>query len=240
MAICKKQNGFTLVELAIALMVIGLLIGGVLKGQELINNARITRLVKDVNDYDTAVMIFRNTYGGLPGDLRKPSRVPNCDTAPCNSMANVGNGIYNHTTKWITFWLHLQNAGLISNIDYTDSHFEASPRNVLNGHYSMNYTVSGNPYPAGADSAKNRLYIRHPQTLPSNASGYYMLPNIARQIDEKMDDGKPMTGSVLYQHRSLHGFQLNDGPCVDGTDESGGYPTTYSQCSTTYILPGVQ
>ncbi|MEJ0009639.1 MAG: prepilin-type N-terminal cleavage/methylation domain-containing protein [Alphaproteobacteria bacterium] len=64
------QRGFTLVELAIVLVIIGLLVGGGLVGQDLIKSAQINATVSDLQSYTDAAMTFRDKYGGIPGDLR--------------------------------------------------------------------------------------------------------------------------------------------------------------------------
>lgn len=119
-----KQNGFTLVELAIALMVIGLLIGGVLKGQELIENARVTTTIRQIKAYDTAAMIFYSTYGGLPGDIRRPNRIPNC-TGFCATAGDGDRliGFYNRFHEQHNFFPHLTKAGMINGPDGGDSSF---------------------------------------------------------------------------------------------------------------------
>lgn len=77
---CKNQNGFTLVELAIVMTIIGLLIGGILKGQELMQNARVTATVAQVKSYESATFTFIDKYSALPGDLVTASeRLPGCD-----------------------------------------------------------------------------------------------------------------------------------------------------------------
>jgi prepilin-type N-terminal cleavage/methylation domain-containing protein len=75
--VCKKQAGFTLVELAIVMIIIGLLIGGVLKGQELIGNAQVTSTIAQMKAIDAATTTFRDIYSATPGDL-PAARLPNC------------------------------------------------------------------------------------------------------------------------------------------------------------------
>ncbi|MFL6658177.1 MAG: prepilin-type N-terminal cleavage/methylation domain-containing protein [Massilia sp.] len=66
--ILRKQAGFTLVEIAIVLVIIGLLLGGVLKGQEMIENARIKSVVGDMNGVAAAYNSYLDRYHALPGD----------------------------------------------------------------------------------------------------------------------------------------------------------------------------
>src|SRR5450759_70145 len=63
-----KQAGFTLVEIAIVLVIIGLLLGGILKGQEMITQAKIKNVVNDFNGITAAVNSYRDRYRALPGD----------------------------------------------------------------------------------------------------------------------------------------------------------------------------
>lgn len=67
-AIQRKQSGFTLVEIAIVMVIIGLLLGGVLKGQEMIENARIKAVVNDMNGVSAAYNSYFDRYRALPGD----------------------------------------------------------------------------------------------------------------------------------------------------------------------------
>ena len=87
-----NQKGFTLVELAIVMTIIGLLIGGILKGQELMENARVTSTIAQVRSYEAATTTFRDTYSAMPGDMVNASaRIPNC-TAACNPRADAAQG----------------------------------------------------------------------------------------------------------------------------------------------------
>ncbi len=75
----NSQSGFTLVEIAIVLIIIGLLIGGIIKGQAMIKNAKVKRLVGDVDGMRAAVLTYQDKFGMLPGDENDPN-TPTGDT----------------------------------------------------------------------------------------------------------------------------------------------------------------
>lgn len=99
----QTQKGFTLVELAIVMTIIGLLIGGILKGQELLNNARVTATIAQVRAFEAATTTFRDKYDALPGDLVNASaRVPGC-AAACNNGSTT-NGSSGDGSVGLTNW----------------------------------------------------------------------------------------------------------------------------------------
>lgn len=90
----KNQKGFTLVEIAIVLVIVGLLIGGILQGRSMIKNAKVKRLVNDIESIKAAVMTYQDRYGMLPGDENDP----NAPTGDANNGNN--NGLLNETDGW--------------------------------------------------------------------------------------------------------------------------------------------
>ncbi|MEZ0261270.1 MAG: type II secretion system protein [Alphaproteobacteria bacterium] len=106
----NTQKGFTLVELAIVMTIIGLLIGGILKGQELMENARVTSTVAQVKSYSAAVTSFKDMYQSYPGDMPGAGTrlvgCPGASGASCNPVTgagNAGNNIIGLTT-WSAAW----------------------------------------------------------------------------------------------------------------------------------------
>ena len=130
----SKEKGFSLVELSIVLVVLGLLVGGVLTGRNLIRAAEIRSISADLNSYRIATYAFVDQYQALPGDLTNAVRYwgaaaggtadgvdaacaalthtsPAIGTETCNGN---GNGQIAASYEMMRFWQHLSNAGLIT------------------------------------------------------------------------------------------------------------------------------
>ncbi len=88
----KNQKGFTLIEIAIVLVIIGLLIGGVLKGQSMIQNAKVKRLVNDVDGLKAAALTFQDRYGMLPGDENGAGPTGDAHNGNNNGLFDQNNG----------------------------------------------------------------------------------------------------------------------------------------------------
>src|SRR5512142_2289648 len=88
-----KQQGFTLIEIAIVLVIIGLLLGGVLKGQELITSARVRNLISHQDGIKAAYLGFVDRYRALPGDYAlATTNITGVSTAACSGGNGNGNG----------------------------------------------------------------------------------------------------------------------------------------------------
>ncbi len=136
----NSARGFTLVEIAVVVTIIGLIAGSIIKGQEMIRNSRATATIAQIESYNTAVIAFRDTYGQLPGDMPQAStRIPGCNQNCEPNKVSAGNQIIGDITwasAWIPqaganvylpamsaadetilFWSHLTMAGLITGVN---------------------------------------------------------------------------------------------------------------------------
>jgi len=119
--------GFTLIELSIVLVIIALVVGGVLVGQDLILAAKIRQFGSQIEEYQTALFTFRGKYNALPGDMPNATSFWPAVSNGCTDQQGTGletcngngNGIVgdvlnsNENYEIFRFWQHLSNAGLI-------------------------------------------------------------------------------------------------------------------------------
>jgi prepilin-type N-terminal cleavage/methylation domain-containing protein len=213
----KKQPGFTLVEIAIVLVIIGLLLGGVLKGQELVNSAKVKNLVNDFRSISSFIHAYQDRFRALPGDDRSVSTHLSGGTkATTPSEAQVGNARINgdwnsdrRTDESFLFWQHVRLAGLatgtsdIASDDYLPRNAEGG-RIGVTGEAILTSPPATTPYPASFYVCSQGILGRH-----------------ARQIDITIDDGNTQTGSV----RAITDNSTKTGNAVQVTadDDAGLY-----------------
>ena len=179
-----KQKGFTLVEIAIVLVIVGLLIGGVLKGQEMITNAKLKRIESDNAGLAAAMFSYQDRYLQLPGD---DSDALGRFTAYTLATANGnGDGVIGLGTDWdapvavwvagtqetLKFFGHLRAAGLVPGSP-TDS---TRPTNAYGGQIGIQ---------------DGSLLISGHVTIFGAIDG-----PIARIIETRLDDALPATGRI--------------------------------------------
>ena len=214
------NSGFTLVELSIVLVIIGLLVGGILKSQELIQNTRVKRFVTDVNAYETAMLTFSDIYRSLPGDIKNPGRsIPGCAALiHCSSSGGNGNGFIGSTeimswgdldqsglnTEPTQFWMHLKQADLVSGLTGEPSQEwgKAYPASPLGGGFQV-VRITSNEFVRTNSfvEAHGHYLILRPKTTGSAqvlAPGDGSLNAVtAEKIDRIIDDGMPLKGKVI-------------------------------------------
>lgn len=208
-----KEAGFTLVELAIVLVIIGLIIGGVLVGQDLIKAAEIRSTTADIERYNAAANTFRNKYNGLPGDLRA-SRAEQSGMEDRTGAAGHGdgNGLIegcavgspNLGCETALFWTDLTRAQLISSAfdEATDAEVTAAtvdaiadylPSAPLRDSAFVSIFPQGGRNYYGLASFSGVAAGVHTFANPGVQA---LSPLEASQIDDKMDDGAPLSGIV--------------------------------------------
>ncbi len=201
----RSEQGFTLVELAIVMIIIGLLIGGILKGQELIANARIASTVAQVKGIDAATTTFRDKYAAMPGDMSTASTrlPPSCAGAAC---AN-GDGdtrveetpLTLPTTEGRDFFPHLAAADLLGGItlDGSGGWGDRYPGASVTGGFWPGYHVGGALGNNANAPAGHYLSLVLVANAAPTATTTALTPNQAQRIDTKLDDGVSDSGSVF-------------------------------------------
>lgn len=182
----SKQSGFTLVELAIVLVIIGLLLGGVLKGQEMIENGKIKNVKNDMQGMTAAFYAYRDRYNALPGDDTKATA--RWTAAAPTALNGNGNGVITTPAGWAAcpatiateeycaFIQDLRLAGLINGT--------ANPADPMNAYGGA---IRVNPNTVSGDTAS---------ALGLNICFTRLSAKAAESVDIFFDDGNPATGSV--------------------------------------------
>lgn len=157
-ASCVIKKSFTLVEIAIVLVIIGLLIGWVLKGQEMITNARISKVENDFKGISAAILSYQDRYGVLPGDdpaasTRFPGTWTAADNGNGNGTVQGGWNSTNNTQESRKVWKHLRGAGFIKGpVDATAGSYQ-QPAHAFGGLVGFEqglYGISGHVVVFGA------------------------------------------------------------------------------------------
>lgn len=189
----RNQKGFTLVEIAIVLVIIGLLLGGVLKGQELIENGKVKRAANDMNGVVAAYHSYTDRYNRLPGDDGPTLAILQARGGSWANITQTGNnnGVITSTAAntWDggnesdNFWQHLKAAGFI-NGNPADAGANAIIRNPFGGLMGLTNAAIMASGGAGTELSGNKVCL-------SQVPG-----KLATTLDNQLDDGLPNTGSL--------------------------------------------
>lgn len=243
-----KSHGFSLVELSIVLVILGLLTGGILSGQNLIRAAELRSVTSEYQHYQIAVRSFHNKYMALPGDMKNATSfwgTATCPTAVGTGTATCdgnGNGSINTAPaadrfgEMYTFWQHLANAGLIEG-SYTGMSGSGSSIYVhipgINSPRSRISNSGWNVEALGNFAGNPNLFAYnygHNMALGAAVADFWskgdnISPQEAWNIDSKVDDGKPGTGKVFVKNWDI---------CTDAA--SNGSVTPSDRINAQYLL----
>jgi prepilin-type N-terminal cleavage/methylation domain-containing protein len=215
-------KGFTLVELSIVLLIIGLIIGGITAGSSLIKQASLRSVISEQRSFSVAINNFLIAYGSLPGDIKNASSFwPSCDATPANCNGNGDGTIYFNftasTNESYRAWQHLSLAGIIQG-SYTGvggpPSYQCYPSTVV----PLSKFGSNNGYFFDNAGTYNVVI-----TLGGVASGIEcnsssISPADAYNIDTKIDDGIPNTGVIQVYGGLNSGGSPWDSNCSSGSN----------------------
>lgn len=172
----KSQQGFTLVEIAIVLVIIGLLLGGVLGGQQLIASAKVKSQIQQIQEIAASINTYQDKFGVLPGD--DPNATTNTGVATLTN--GNGNGAFSGVEGNQRIWEHLEAAGLLAG--YTPA---------AAGRFTNKFGL--------------QTYVRSNFAGISGTVICAMVPNdVAIEIDRKIDNNDGTSGTVRRNNQTAY------------------------------------
>jgi prepilin-type N-terminal cleavage/methylation domain-containing protein len=238
-------SGFTLLELSIVLIIIGLITGGVIAGQELMEQAQIRRIIKDEKSLELAVMNYQLKYSAMPGDHKNAYAYwPAAAGCASNALATTtdptgcngnGNGWIEHTpSEHFKAWTHMGLSGILprpysgiyaTNMDYQrDVNLPVIGKNGFALIYY--YSLTSRQYASGFEFN----VPKHRFTL---SAGTGLSVSEISQLDEKIDDGKAGLGVITVHSNSCSNQGVGgntDAALFDMTDPN-------KLCQIDWVLP---
>jgi prepilin-type N-terminal cleavage/methylation domain-containing protein len=201
----RNQSGFTLIEIAIVLVIIGLLLGGVLKGQELINSAKVKNLATDFKNIPVFIYGYQDKFKSLPGDdanvtINLPPPAATCAPVATAGKCMLGNGViegnWNDSSiasESYMFWQHVRLAGLAPGSTDPSTPATYIPTNAVGGIIGIQSGTTSTATTPIKDLSATPAAIRGSYVICSAG----ILGKYVKQLDTTMDDGNTATGSMM-------------------------------------------
>jgi prepilin-type N-terminal cleavage/methylation domain-containing protein len=212
----NKQKGFTLIELAIVLVIIGLLLGGVLRGQELINSAKVKNMAAEFRNIPVYMYAYQDKFRALPGDDAGA-------VAHLGTGTSIGDGKGTIDGEWdsedpakesVKFWQHVRKAGLAP------------------GSHDLPTSIGRTAfYPTNADGG--RMGVSSTSPISTLTGAYFMcsgsvIGKYAKQLDITMDDGTANGGIMQGQVVASSGSGTGSTPATAVYNDSDSYTVCMS------------
>jgi len=228
----QREGGFTLVELAVVLLIIGLIVGGILRGQELITSAQLNSIQTDANRVRTATVTFQNKFQALPGDLADVGLL-NTETLDSDPVAGNGDGLIECANgqpgdcrlgaagdEAVQFWVHLGTEGILATranaLNNQGINADTAFRTSFGGVFTVKHGIDTNNFLDTERPNDLLMMVGTANDLSSQANDKPILSSgDAARLDRKVDDGQATTGQLL-------GGSSRGSTCRD-TGTSNGY-----------------
>ena len=248
-----RKVGFSLVELSIVLVLIGLLIAAVIIGKEMIRSAELKSVAKEFSAFKATVSTFRLKYNAIPGDMKNAENFwgtahatdATCKTTNATGTATCngdGDGVVDpaadslRSNEYFRFWQHLSNAQLLPE-EYTGVAGSGSVYDAVRGvnvaesafvsagwSAASLFNYAGNANVYALDYG-NMLQFGNEYEPAGGMDGIALTPMEAYDIDRKIDDSRPAQGMVIAMHWNNLCAAADDGSHANN-DYNASYRTT--------------